>query len=219
MMRKRLSLLALAVLLVFAAGCGKYADDEPKGGATASNNQTTGSNNTETGSKSNSSGGGTNTATNTGSQTNSTTPAPATGKKVADPLPAEKAKVGPLKLGEAAQIGPITVTLIEMAIFDKAAGLPPGYVHAVAHVKVDYNGTDKYTINVTDHMKMETPEGKKAPFNLQATANKDPRLQGTVERGKSSEGWLGYLTKRVPGTYKYLFIHPDFGEASWEFTF
>ncbi|MFZ5822871.1 MAG: DUF4352 domain-containing protein [Bacillota bacterium] len=216
MMRKRLSLFALAVLLVFAAGCGKYADEAPKGDSSASNTQSTGSNtNTDTGSKGSSSSG-TSSTTNTGGQSGNTTTAPA--KKAPDPLPVEKVKLGPLKIGEPATVGPITVTLIEMAVFTKGAGLPPNYVHAVAHLKVEYNGTDKYTINVTDHMKMETPEGKKAPFNLQATAHKDPRLQGTVERGKFIEGWLGYLTKRVAGQYKYMFIHPDFGEATWEFS-
>lgn len=217
MMRKRLSLLALAVLLVFAAGCGKYADDGPKGGATTSNNQSTDSNNTTSSNSdtSGSSGSGSGSTTATGSQV-ATTPPPS--KKAPDPLPAEKAKVGPLKMGEEAKVGPITVTLTEMAVFDKGAGLPPGYVHAVAHLKIAYNGTDKYTINVTDHLKMETPEGKRAPFNLQATANREPRLQGTVERGGSADGWLGYLTKRVQGTYKFMFIHPDFGEATWEFS-
>lgn len=209
MMSKRLTLLAVAVLLVFAAGCGKNADDPGAKGNTTGGNQTTGSN-TNTNSNSTTGGKIDSSGTQTGTQ-----PTGSTDTKTEQP--AAKANLGPLKVGEAAKIGPLTVTLTEFAVFDKAAGLPPGYVHFVANVSIANAAKEQYTINVTDHLKMETPEGKKAPFNLQALANKNPRLQGTVETGGNTAGWLGYLTKRVAGNYKFMFIHPDYGQATWEF--
>lgn len=219
MNRKLLSLLVVALLLV-AAGCGKYADEGNQGGKTAGNNSSSdssnsgGSNagnssnsgssnssdsNTNNSDSSNNSSGGSNTAQNNSQQT------------------AEKVNLGPLKAGEAAKLGPLTVTLNQVNVVDKAAGLPPGYIHLMTEVTVVNDGSAVYTANITDHFKTETPEGKKAPYNVQATANRSPRLQGTLKTGENVTGWIGYLAKRVNGNYKFMFIHPDYGQATWEF--
>jgi len=66
-------------------------------------------------------------------------------------------------------------------------------------------------------LKMETPEGKVMPMNVTATAQKSPRLQGTIQPGGSASGWLGYMVKAQDGMFKFRFIHPDWGEARWEF--
>lgn len=211
MRKKLLSLLAIVVLLAFAAGCGKNAGEEPKGGNSASNSTgATGgkseSNSSGTGAGSNSSGTGTGTSTTT----------PTTPKE--EKKTYEKVTLGPLKAGESAKIGPLTVTLKQVNVVDKAAGLPQGYVHLMTELVIANEDSPPYTVNITDHYKLETPEGKKAPYNVQATANRTPRLQGTLEKGQSVTGWIGYLSKRVAGSYKYMFIHPDYGEVTWTFS-
>jgi cytoskeletal protein RodZ len=213
MNRKVLSLLAAATLLVFVAGCGKNADDT-KGANTASNSSSSSSTSSSSSAPSSSASS---SSSSTASNSNSSTSAASTPKKE-EPKPVEKVKVGPLKVGETAKVGPLSVTLKQTAVVDKAAGIPAGYIYLLAEVQVANDGSDAYTINITDHFKLDTPEGKKAPYNVQATANREPRLQGTIEQGKNSSGWIGYLSKKVAGTYKYQFIHPDYGEATWEFS-
>lgn len=200
--------------LVALTGCGKNAIEEPKGGGTtstgspapAASNSNTPSSSTANPAANTTSNSGTTTAANP-------TPAPNT------PAPAayEKVTLGPLKVGEQAKLGPLSVTLIKTNVISDAAGIPPGYVYFLAELEIKNDGKDLYTINMTDHFKVETPEGKKAPYNVQATAYGNPRLQGSLEQGKSAIGWIGYLAKRVDGVYKYNFIHPDWGEATWDF--
>lgn len=216
-MKRKALLIAAAMLLVFMAGCGKNAGEQPKSPAqnsgTPSSTSTSGGTTAATGANS-SSNAASNTPSNTSGGTNSAT-APTQGTNVQQPM--EKVNLGPLKPGEAAAVGPLTVTLKQTTIASGAAGVPPGYVYLLAEIEVKNGDKEHYTLNITDHFKVETPEGKKAPYNVQATAYGDPRLQGSIEPGKSITGWIGYLAKKVDGTYKYSFIHPDWGEATWEF--
>lgn len=214
--RRLVSLLAAATLLVFVAGCGKNADESTNTPAPSTS---------QSGSKTETAGGSGTTQQSSGTTQSGTTQSGTSGnnnssqaKPAEQTQPAEKVVLGPLKAGETAKLGPLTVTLKQLAVVDRATGIPPGYVYLVAELSVLNEGAAAYTLNITDHFRAETPEGKKAPYNPQATALRSPRLQGTVEQGKSIEGWLGYLSKKVAGKYKYQFVHPEYGEATWEFS-
>lgn len=208
--RKILTLAAVTLLLVFVAGCGKNATEgnAPAPGNTAQ----TPANSAPSNSNNNTSSSSQTTNNNNSSSATQTQP------KQDAPKAFEKVDVGPLKPGEPGKIGPLTVTLKQTNVVDKAAGLPQGYIHLMAEIVVSNEAAAVYTMNITDHFKLETPEAKKAPYNVQATANRSPRLQGSVEQGKSSTGWIGYLSKKVAGKYKYQFIHPEWGTVTWEFS-
>lgn len=214
-------MLAAAALLVFVAGCGKNADEPgSNSGNSASNSSSSSNSNSNSSSNSNSNSSNTSSSNNTNSSSsnnssnsNNTSTPPKTEEKKGY----EKVTVGPLKAGETAKVGPLSITLKQTNVVDKAAGLPAGYIHLMTELVVHNEAAAPYTLNITDHFKLETPEGKKAPYNIQATANRTPRLQGTVEQNKETTGWIGYLSKRVAGKYKYQFTHPDFGQATWEF--
>ncbi|HYF95789.1 MAG TPA: DUF4352 domain-containing protein [Symbiobacteriaceae bacterium] len=206
MTKKRIALSLAVLLMLLAVGCGKKAIEgevttpPPADKATPAANATT----------------------TTPSTNNPSAPAQEEPKQsffAPEPKPAyEKVNLGPLKVATPAQVGPLTVTLAEMSAVTKAPGLPPNYVYLVMRASVKNNGKEEYTINSSDHFKMETPEGKVMPFNIQATAQRNPRLQGTIVAGGAMEGWLGYLVKNQPGAFKYRFIHPDYGSAFWEFS-
>lgn len=201
MNRKSWAVLVMAAVMVMAVGCGKSAPEPGKNtgvSAPAANN----------------------TKGTTPSNNSSTTPTtPAAGKdqpKAAEPV-YEKVTLGPLKMGETAKVGPLSVTVKEFASVEKAAGLPPNYAFVVLNLTIKNDGKDNYTINATDHFKMETPEAKIMTLSPNATAQKSPRLQGTIEAGGTASGWLGYMVKIQPGNFKYRYVHPDWGTAHWEF--
>lgn len=199
-MRKSIALTLLAVLLTLvASGCGKRAIEAEQGSKPVVTNPG-------------------NSNTTTPGNSNTTPEAPKESFFAPPPTPTfEKVNLGPLKLTEPAKAGPLTVTVDEKVVINKAAGLPPNYVHLVMKITVKNEGKDDYTINTTEHFKMETPEGKTMLVNIQATAQRSPRLQGTLQSGQTQTGWLGYLIKNQPGNFKYKFTHPDYGDAYWEF--
>lgn len=206
MTKKGLALALAALLMVLAAGCGKSAGDPnaPQTNTAASNGSSS--------SSGSSSGSGNSSGTVTQPpQQSFFAPEPT---KTA---PVEKANLGPLQLAAPAKVGPLTVTVTEKAVVTKAPGLPPNYAYVVMNVTVKNDSKDDYTINTADHFKLETPEAKPMPLNVQASAQRNPRLQGTLEPGSTKQGWLGYLVKVQGGTFKYKFTHPDYGDAYWEF--
>jgi|GEM_PF-2089461 len=225
MNRRIAAALVTVTLLLLVTGCGKYADEGANSQSAAGGNSTSStssSNNTGAGSTSPSTsstsvGGGGSSSNSTGGSTGGTTTAGAGQTNQQQEPVYEKVNLTGLKPGDSAKVGPITVTLKQTNVVTNGAGLPPGYVHLMTEIDVTNEGSDLYTINMTDHFKLETPEGKKAPYNVTATANRSPRLQGSLEQGKSATGWIGYLSKSVAGNYKYSFIHPDYGQATWEF--
>lgn len=204
MTKKTLALLLAACLMVLAVGCGKHVDERNAEKKEAASNTTSSS--------------GTNSNTNSTTQTTEepvkTFFAPPVEEKKPEWVRVDKTG---LKLGDAVKAGPLALTVLEKAAVTKAAGLPPGYVYLVMHISIKNEGKEDYTINTADHFKLETPEAKTMPYNVQATAQKSPKLQGTLQQGQSADGWLGYLVKGQPGTFKYHFIHPDYGEAVYEF--
>jgi len=188
--------IAAALLLAVLAGCGKNAG--PAGSPSGT-------------------GGG---APSAGSGTSTGASADAGGGSPSDGQPGEATpvQVGPLQVGETANVGPMAVTLREVEVIREAAGIPSGYVYLMADLHVSNEGAEVYTINVTEHFRATTPEDKRAPYNMQAAGQRSPRLQGTLDPGQGAEGWLGHLAKEMDGTYKYQFIHPTYGEATWEFS-
>lgn len=208
MIRKSLALTLVVLLVLLAAGCGKKSIERE-----ANNQPTQQQQNQQTQT------GNTTTPSQSTGTTNTQQQPPAQSFFAPEPKPAyQKVSLGPLKVGAVAKVGPLSVTVEEKAVVDKAPGLPPGYFYVVMKATIKVEGKDDYTVNSSDHFKMETPEAKTMPFNIQATAQRSPRLQGTIEAGKSLQGWLGYLIKNQPGTFKYKFVHPDYGDAYWEFT-
>ncbi len=129
----------------------------------------------------------------------------------------EKVDLGPFKLGETAEVGPVAITFNEVGRIDSGAGIPPGYLFVLVNVTVKNNGEAPYTINVTEQFKVGTPEGKDARYNIMASGQRSPRLQGTITKGKEMTGWMGFLAKLGDGTYQLKFSHPDYGTAYWEF--
>lgn len=201
-MMKRVA-TALAALLLLVAGCGKNAPDP--GAAPASSSSQTGTS------------AGTGSSSGTGTGSTSTAPALPDVKKNT-PKPVEKVKLGPLAVGAVAKVGLIDFKLEEIGVVTKAGGLAPGYGYLVTKLTVTNNTADPYTINPSDHIKVETPEGKLTRYNVAATAQRNPRLQGTLNAGQSESGWLGYMVKLQAGNFKMTLTHPDFGEAVFEFT-
>lgn len=202
-MKKQLA-LTLALVTLLAVGCGKNAEPEPAknpGAPAPSGSNPSGG--------SNSGSGSTPTAPSTGGSNNPLLP-PAPEKPKF-----EKVTLGPLKMGDLAKIGPLDVTLVERNVVTKAAGLPPGYAYVVMKLKIKNNGELPYTINTTDHLKFVMPDGKKLNVFPNATAQRSPRLQGTLNQGQETEGWLGYLVKPGPGEFKYYFLNQDWGDAHW----
>jgi hypothetical protein len=215
-MNKRLAAGLLALLLVLAAGCGKYAD-ENNGGKAASNSGTS----TSTNSGNNTSNSSINTGTNTSNSSSTTNTSNNTNTTKASTKPTfEKVNLGPLQKGQEAKVGPLTIKVEDFNLVDKGAGLPPGgtFVFLLMKVTVTNAGPDPYTVNVGDNFKMDAPDGKRANWNVQASATRTPRLEGTIDKGETKTGWLGYLVKKQPGTFKYTFTHMDWGDAYWTFT-
>ncbi|MFZ5813904.1 MAG: DUF4352 domain-containing protein [Bacillota bacterium] len=215
MIRKRLALL-LAALMILAVGCGKNAPDPnavPAAGGSSQGSGSSGSSgsgstvsNPSGSSSSNSSGSN---SAGTGSNTS--------GQKEQQPsAPAEKVKLGPLKVGETAKVHVFEVTLHEVGLVTKAGGLPPGYGYMLIRFTVKNGSNGQYAINVTDHFKLMQPDGKPGRYNISATAQRNPKLGGTLAPGDSGSGWAGYLIKLGSGTFKLTYTHPDFGEAVWE---
>lgn len=214
-MNKHLAAGLLALLLVFAAGCGKYAD-ENKGGnsATTSGTQAAGGTTNSSTSNGNTSTSSSTSTANTGaSNTSSAIPNPPPRKVY------EKVTLGPLQKGQEAKVGPLTIKFEEFNVVDKAAGLPQtgGYVFLVVKMSVTNSGDEPYAVNVGDNFKMETPEAKKSNWNVQASATRTPRLEGTIAKGETKTGWMGYLVKKQAGNFKFTFTHMDWGEAHWLF--
>lgn len=202
MLRKKVLVGLLAALLALAvAGCGKNAVETGPGG-TGSSSAGSGS---STGSGGSGAAGGTSASGSQGASGGTSAPAPA-----------ESVQLGPLAVGDAAEVGPLTVTVHQVEAVDQAPA--PGYTYVMVEVTVQNGGASLYTVNPTEHHKLRTPEDKSAPYNPQAVALRSPKLQGSARQGESVNGWLGYLAKRMDGTYRYTFIHPDYGEATWEFT-
>jgi hypothetical protein len=211
MLRRRILVGLLAALLALAAaGCGKYADQSGPGGTTASGSGASGSTSSGSGASGSSSSGSGASTSGGGSGGQG-----ASGGSAA-PAPAEKAQLGPLAVGDTAEVGLLTVTVHQVETVDEAPA--PGYTYVLIDVTVQNNGAAAYTVNPTEQHKLTTPEEKNAPYNLQATSYRTPRLNGTFRQGESGQGWLGFLAKRMDGTYRYTFIHPEYGEATWEFT-
>lgn len=214
MNRRMLKLVAAALLALVIAGCGKNADPNPNpsntgGGSSGGTTTNNPGSNTGANSGGNNANAGTNGNNNNAgnSNTGGTKPPPTT----------EKVNLTGLKVGEPAKLGPLTVTVTQVVAVDQVAGLQQGYVYAMVEIDVKNDGAP-YTINVTEHFRMETPEGKKANYNMQAAAQRSPKLQGTVEKGQSTKGWLGHLTKSMAGAYTFKYTHPDLGDATWEFS-
>ncbi len=216
-MRKRLAigLMSLALMLLMA-GCGKYAEPQTAapssdGGTTsagpASSNGAASSDNTSTGStETGSSETGSSTSTGAEAESQETKPAEV-----------QKADMTGLKKGETATIGTVKATLDDVNVIPKAAGLPDGYVYLMIKVTIVNEGDQPYTINVNDYLQLATPEGKKMRFSVAASTMRQPKLQGTLNKGETGSGWLGYMVKSLPGNYTYTVLHPDWGKATWEF--
>lgn len=209
MTKRNLAVLLAALLVVFVTGCGKNAKEPEPVPVTAAPSASGSAATGNSGSSSAGAGGG--------ATSPSATPAAPTEKQDARKT-YQKVTAGPLKKGEKANIGPITVSLDDVAVTKQATGLPQGYAYVTAKLTV-VNNEDSvpYTINVTDHFKMTTPAARDSRMNVQATGLRNPKLQGSVDRGTSASGWLGYLVKVSEGTYKFQFNHPDWGDVTWEF--
>jgi hypothetical protein len=210
MIRKSLG-PTLVALLLLASGCGKNA---PVPGSTAPPTSSSSGGGP-------SSSGGSSTPTGAGSNpgTTGTAPAASGGQSTGpanQPQQCNKVNAGPLKKGDNAKVCAVSVKLKDVAVITGSAGLPPGYAYVVVDLDVKNDGTAEYTINVTDHFKLTAPDGKNRQFNVQATAQRNPRLQGAIKQGEAQSGWLGYLVKLDPGTFTFAFTHPDYGSATWE---
>lgn len=203
-MMKRIAIALAALLLLLTAGCGKNAPDAS--GATANN---------PTQSTTSPSGSGSNNSNVPASAANNSA-LPIVKKETQAPV--EKVTLGPLAVGALAKVGLMDYKLEELAVVSKAGGLAPGYVYLVTKLTITNNTKDPFTINTSDHIKLEAPDGKIARYNVSATAQRNPRLQGTLQPGESQTGWLGYMIKVQEGKYKMTFTHPDFGQATYEFT-
>lgn len=209
-MKKQL-IIALAALLLLAAGCGKNAPDPNAPRSPGSGSSNSGGNNNSGGS--NNSGGGNNQS---GGSNNSGGGNNQSGGSGAPVQPTGPVKLGPLKAGEAGKLGDLELTVKSVEVITTAAGLPPGYVFVLLNLRFTNTGPD-YPINFTNHLRFMTPEGKKINTSAQATGQRSPRLGGTVTKAEAVEGYLGYLTKNVPGTFQFIF-GIDESEATWEFT-
>jgi hypothetical protein len=204
-MRKRSWALLIALLVVLAAGCGKYADDPKQSTSTNSSAPSSSSNSTPSGNSSSSSG-----TSSSGSSTSSNQ------TKQPEKPAYEKVNLKGLKKGDTAKIGPVTVVLEDIHIINKANGLAPGYIYILVKLNVSNEG-DSYTINTTDYIKLESPAGKRVNYSVPATTNREPKLTGTVDKGQKQSGWVGFMTKPMAGNFKLTIIHPEWGDATYEF--
>lgn len=134
-------------------------------------------------------------------------------------VPTGPVDLGPLKLGDLAEVGLIHYRVDGVEWVSETAGLPAGFVYALVHFTVKNESTVNYTINVTDHLRFESPEQKRSSLSTQASALRTPRLQGTLAPGEEKEGYLGFMVKPLEGRYTLAFTHSDYGKAVWEFTF
>lgn len=214
-MKKKLALL-LAIMLLAAVGCGKNAptaggpaNSPPTGGQGAQQGGTNPGN-----TSGNTSGGSSTTPNNPGTGT----PATGGGGRNTGPTPFEKVNLGPLKEGELAKVGPIDVTVEKFVVKTKAPGLPPNssLVYLLVLVKMTNNNTVDQPINLLSHFKFHNSEEK--PYSMQTapTNTETQRLTGTLLPGESKEGYIGFMVKLSPGTGKFVYTHPDFGDATWE---
>jgi hypothetical protein len=197
-MKKKMAVL-LAVLLLAAVGCGKNATngDAPKSSGGQTQPGGTGSQPGNNGTQS----GGSN---NSGTKTN-------------DKPAVEKVNLGPFQAGQGGKIGDIEIKVTQFAVKTKVAGLPPNYAYVLAKVSITNVGQADYAINLTEHFKWYNTEGKSFVMSTPGTNTEKQRLTGTVQVGKSTEGWIGYMLKLTPGTHKFVFQHPDWGTATWEY--
>jgi hypothetical protein len=206
MFKKSLALLLAAFMAVAMAGCGKNAAEPGKSQPS-----------TASGSGSNSSSGG--GSSSGGTSSGSSTPAGTTSNnKTPEKKTYSKANVTGLKKGAKTDVGPLNVSLDDINVVTGVAGLPQGYAYLVLKLTVKNSGDDEYTVNVVDHFKVVDPAGKNRPFNMQGTQQRNPRLQGTIQKDQSQTGWVGYLVKADAGTFKFTFTHLDYGDATWEFS-
>lgn len=212
-MKKKLALL-LAIMLLAAVGCGKNAPSG--GGGNAPQSPGSGGQGAQQGGTNpgNPSGGSSTTPNNPGTGT----PATGGGGRNTGPTPFEKVNLGPLKEGELAKVGPIDVTVEKFVVKTKAPGLPPNssLVYLLVLVKITNNNTVDQPINLLSHFKFHNSEEK--PYSMQTapTNTETQRLTGTLLPGESKEGYIGFMVKLTPGAGKFVYSHPDFGDATWE---
>ncbi len=204
MYKRKLIGLAALLLVLALAGCGKNAA-EPGAAPASSSGSGSGS----------SASSGTNPGT--GSTSTNTTGASNPAADAPKKPTYEKVSLKGLKPGSEAKVGPLTVKLEEINVVSKAPGLPAGYAYLLARVTVNNAGDVDYTINTSDHLKLLAPGGTVSRVNAQASAQRNPKLQGTLQKGDSATGWLGYLVKVGDGDFQYTFTHTDWGDAAWEF--
>jgi hypothetical protein len=202
---KKKMLLALALIMLVAAGCGKNA--APGGGPANSAPSTP-----QTGNAGNTPG-------QTGQPGQTAQPLPGQSGPSAAPPKQEFQKVdlGPLKVGDVAKIGPLEVKVANIVTKKKAPGLPPNtnLAYVLVLVNIKNTGTVDYPINLTEHFKFINVEEKSYVMSAAATNTEKDRLTGTVKGGETVEGYIGYMPKLVTGTNKVLFTHPDWGTAYW----
>lgn len=224
---RKIAVSLLGLLLLTAAGCGKNAPDPNAPAARTSAAPATsssgsgGSSSSTAPSGSTSSSGGSSSAATSGSSGGSTagssTSTSGSAAKSTAPAAPQRANLGPLKIGELAKIGPIEVTMQEIYLVQKAAGIPPGWAYLLIKINVANQDKAPYTMNITDYYKVMMPNDKAGRYNVSATAQRQPKLSGTLQPGESQSGWAGYLIQVIDGTYKLTIGHPDFGDATWEF--
>lgn len=198
-------LLAMALVMLVAAGCGKSAAPGGSGGPQASNPGQ----------------GGQTAPSGPSNQPGQTAPLPGqTGPSAAPPKQEfPKVDLGPLKAGAVAKVGPLEVNVVSFTKKTKGPGLPPNTSLAFVLVKVNIKntGTVDYPINLTEHFKFLNVAQKSYVISAPATNTETVRLNGTVKAGETVEGFIGYMPSLSPGTNKFVFQHPDWGTAYWEY--
>lgn len=210
---KKKMLLALALVMLVAAGCGKNAASGGPAGSTPNNN---------TNSNTPAQGGTPQTGTNTPAAGGGSAPLPGQEGPSAAPPKQEgftKVDLGPLKAGEMAKVGPLEVTIKSFTKKTKGPGLPPNtsLAHVLVLIEIKNTGTVEYPINLAEHFKFFNVAEKSYVYNVAATNTETKRLTGAVKPGETVEGFLGYMPSLSPGTNKLLFQHPDWGTAFWEY--
>ncbi|HLO02831.1 MAG TPA: DUF4352 domain-containing protein [Symbiobacteriaceae bacterium] len=201
---KKKMLLALALVMLVAAGCGK--NSAPPGPVGSTPSGTT--------------GGATGGTGGTGGTGSNTQPLPGQPGQSAAPPKQEFQKVdlGPLKAGEVAKVGPLEVKVVSFTKKTKAPGLPPNtsLAFVLVLINIKNTGTVDYPINLTEHFKFANVAAKTYVMSTAATNTEKNRITGTVKAGETVEGYIGYMPTLTPGTNKMLFTHPDWGTAFWE---
>lgn len=208
---KKKMLLALALVMLVVAGCGKNAAPNGPQGSTP--------NTPATGGQTPPANGGSGSNTSSGGQ--STAPLPGMNAPSAAPQKQEFEKVdlGPFKAGEVAKIGPLEVTVTSFTKKTKAPGLPANssLAYVLVNVSIKNTGTADYPINLSEHFKFFNVAGKSYVISVAATNTEQKRLSGTVKPGETAEGFIGYMPSLSPGTNKLVYQHPDWGTAFWEY--